>query len=61
MLTQDENIVDMDFAVLWKIKNAKNFLFNIRDPELTVKAVAESAMREVAGQTSFDDPIRQNR
>ena len=57
MLTQDENIVDMDFAVLWKIKNAKNFLFNIRDPELTVKAVAESAMREVAGQTSFDDAV----
>jgi modulator of FtsH protease HflK len=57
MLTQDENIVDMDFAVLWKIKNAKDFLFNIRDPELTVKAVAESAMREVAGQTSFDDAV----
>ncbi|HAT35811.1 MAG TPA: FtsH protease activity modulator HflK [Rhodospirillaceae bacterium] len=57
MLTQDENIVDMDFAVLWKIKNAKNYLFNIRDPELTVKAVAESSMREVVGQTSFDDAV----
>lgn len=57
MLTQDENIVDMDFAVLWKIKNAKDYLFNIRDPELTVKAVAESSMREVVGQTSFDDAV----
>jgi membrane protease subunit HflK len=57
MLTQDENIVDMDFAVLWKIKNAKDYLFNIRDPELTVKAVAESAMREVVGQTKFDAAV----
>jgi membrane protease subunit HflK len=57
MLTQDENIVDMDFAVLWKIKNARDYLFNIRDPEMTVKAVGESAMREVVGQTSFDDAV----
>ena len=57
MLTQDENIVDMDFAVLWRIKNGINYLFNIRDPEGTVKVVAESAMREVVGQTSFDDAV----
>jgi membrane protease subunit HflK len=47
----------MDFAVLWKIKNARDYLFNIRDPEMTVKAVGESAMREVVGQTSFDDAV----
>ena len=57
MLTQDENIVDMDFAVLWRIKNGTDYLFNIRDPEGTVKVVAESAMREVVGQTSFDDAV----
>lgn len=50
MLTGDENIVDIDFEVQWKIANAPDFLFNIRDPEETVKAVAESAMREVIGK-----------
>ena len=49
MLTGDENIVDVDFTVLWRIKpdGVGNFLFNIQNPEGTVKAVAESAMREV--------------
>src|SRR5579864_8207925 len=49
MLTGDENIVDVDFSVLWKVKpNAVgDFLFNIQSPEGSVKAVAESAMREV--------------
>jgi modulator of FtsH protease HflK len=51
MLTGDENIVDVDFTVLWLIKpdGAGDFLFNIYQPEVTVKAVAESAMREVIG------------
>ncbi len=55
MLTGDENIVDVDFVVLWKIKpdQAKDFLFNIQYPELTVKAVAESAMREVIGRSNI--------
>ncbi len=53
MLTGDENIVDVNFEVQWKIMNAPNFLFNVRDPEDTVKAVAESAMREVVGQTEI--------
>jgi len=53
ILTGDENIVDMDFTVLWRISNAEDFLFNIRSPETTVKAAAESAMREVVGQESF--------
>jgi len=55
MLTGDENIVDVDFSVLWKVKPnfVGDFLFNIRDPEGTVKAVAESAMREVVGRTNL--------
>ena len=51
MLTGDENIVDIDFTVFWVIKDAGNFLFNIQRPEVTVKAVAESAMREIIGKT----------
>jgi membrane protease subunit HflK len=56
MLTGDENIVDVDFAVLWKIKptGVGNFLFNIQNPEGTVKAVAESAMREVIGRSEIE-------
>src|ERR1700761_4370996 len=55
MLTGDENIVDVDFAVLWRIKpkGAADFLFNIQNPEGTVKAVAESAMREVIGRSNI--------
>lgn len=51
MLTGDENIVDIHFEVQWKISDAPNFLFNVREPEETVKAVAESAMREVIGKS----------
>ncbi len=57
ILTGDQNIVDIDFTVLWKIKDAGNYLFNIRNPDVTVKVVAESAMREVVGQTSFDRAV----
>src|SRR3982750_3378252 len=55
MLTGDENIVDVDFTVLWRIKpnGVGNYLFNIQNPEGTVKAVAESAMREVVGRTNI--------
>jgi modulator of FtsH protease HflK len=55
MLTGDENIVDIDFAVLWKVKPASvgDYLFNIQNPEGTVKAVAESAMREVIGRSNI--------
>jgi len=55
MLTSDQNIADVDFTVQWRIANAGEFLFNIRDPEETVRAGAESAMREVVGQTALDD------
>ena len=54
ILTGDQNIVDIDFTVQWKIKDAGKYLFNIRDPRATVKVAAESAMREVVGQREFD-------
>jgi membrane protease subunit HflK len=56
MLTGDENIVDVDFSVFWIIKpvgGASQYLFNIQNPEGTVKAVAESAMREVVGRSEI--------
>ncbi len=55
MLTGDENIVDVDFAVQWRVKpdGLGDFLFNIQAPEGTVKAVAESAMREVIGRSQI--------
>jgi modulator of FtsH protease HflK len=57
MLSGDENIVDVDFSVFWKIKpeakGVEDYLFNIQQPEGTVKAVAESAMREVIGRSSL--------
>ena len=55
MLTGDENIVDVDFTVLWRIKpdGVGNFLFNIQNPEGTVKAVAESAMRDLIGRSTI--------
>jgi membrane protease subunit HflK len=57
MLTGDENIVDVDFTVLWLVKptGTGDFLFNIQQPEGTVKAVAESAMREVVGRSDSRD------
>jgi membrane protease subunit HflK len=54
MLTGDENIVDIDFVVFWQISNAPDYLFNIQNPEGTVKDVAESAMREIVGQSDIE-------
>src|SRR5579863_847284 len=55
MLTGDENIVDINFFVLWHIKDATDYLFNLPDPDgsVTVKSAAESAMREVIGHTEI--------
>lgn len=53
MLTGDENIVDISFSVFWRIKYAPDFLFKIEDPERTVKAIAESSMREVVGKSNI--------
>ena len=61
MLTGDENIVDIGFTVFWKIKGAIPFLFGTRDPEALVKVVAESAMREVVGQTPIQKALTEGR
>jgi modulator of FtsH protease HflK len=61
MLTGDENIVDINFVLLWQIKDAGQFLFNIRDPETTVKAVAESVMREIIGKTPIVEATTEGR
>jgi len=61
MLSGDQNIVDLDFTVLWRVANAADFTFKVLDPEETVKAVAESAMREAAGQAKFDIAAGQGR
>jgi membrane protease subunit HflK len=53
MLTSDEAIVDLDFMVQWHVSNAEAFVFNVAKPEETVKAVAESAMREVVGRSQL--------
>jgi membrane protease subunit HflK len=61
MLTGDENIVDVDFVVFWQIKNAADYLFNIQNPEGTVKDVAESAMREIVGQSDIEPILTEAR
>jgi membrane protease subunit HflK len=61
MLTGDENIVDVDFSVQWVISDAADFLFNIENQESTVKAVAESAMREVIGNSNLEQILTQGR
>ncbi|PPR10191.1 MAG: Modulator of FtsH protease HflK [Alphaproteobacteria bacterium MarineAlpha11_Bin1] len=61
MLTGDQNIIDIDFVVQWRIKNAPNFLFNIRDPETTVKLAAESSIREIVGQTPLEEVLATKR
>ncbi|MDR3437676.1 FtsH protease activity modulator HflK [Telmatospirillum sp.] len=65
MLTGDENIIDINFSVFWKIGDQPNdpekYLFNIRDPEGTVKLVAESAIREIIGQLPIRAPLFENR
>ena len=54
MLTGDQNIVDVNFTVLYKIKDAGKFLFKLRNPETTVKDMSESVMREIVGQRDLE-------
>jgi modulator of FtsH protease HflK len=54
MLTEDENIIDLQFAVQYKLKNAKEFLFNNRDTEKAVRSVTETVIREVAGKSKWE-------
>lgn len=61
MLTGDENIIDINLAVFWKINDAVAYLFNTRDPDGLVKAVAESSIREVMGRTPIQPALTQLR
>jgi membrane protease subunit HflK len=53
MLTGDENIVDLSFTVQWKVSDAAKYVFNVREPDTVIRAVGESAMREVVGRTAL--------
>ena len=61
MLTGDENIIDIDVAIFWRINDASAFLFNTANPETLVRAVAESSMREVIGRTPIQPALTQAR
>ena len=61
MLTCDENIIDIQFVVIWKISDAGQFVFNVRDQEATVKSAAEAAMREIVGQSNFERMLTADR
>jgi modulator of FtsH protease HflK len=61
MLTGDENIVDINFVVFWRIKDAQKYLFNIQKPNVTVKEVAESAMRDVVGHSNIQPLLTSER
>ncbi|MEP3635672.1 MAG: FtsH protease activity modulator HflK [Paracoccaceae bacterium] len=61
MLTRDENIVDIDFQVVWNITEPDKFLFNLRDARPTIRAVAESAMREIIAQSELAPVLNRDR
>ncbi len=61
MLTGDENIVNIDFSVFWVIKDAGKFLFKIQDPQGTVKAASETAMREVIAKSKIQPILTEGR
>lgn len=61
MLTEDENIVDIEFAVQYRISNAADYLFNVKDPEITIGQATESAIREIVGKSTLDFVITEGR
>lgn len=61
MLTRDENIVDIDFQVVWNVSDPEKFLFNLRDPDLTIQSVAESSMREIIAQSPLAPILNRDR
>jgi len=61
MLTDDENIVDLQFAVQYIVKDARAFLFNVRRPDETAMQIAETAMREVIGKSKMDGILYESR
>lgn len=61
MLTGDENIVDINLTIVWRIKNAKDYLFNMRSPDQTVRVAAQSVLREIVGQSEMQPIITGDR
>ncbi len=61
MLTEDENIIDIEFAVQYKVKDPSAYLFNVRDPQETVLQATESAVREIVGKSTLDFVITEGR
>ncbi|CAD0183379.1 Modulator of FtsH protease HflK [Ruegeria sp. THAF57] len=61
MLTGDENVVDIDYQVVWNISDPARFLFNLRDPRQTIRAVSESAMREIIAQSELAPILNRDR
>lgn len=61
MLTRDENIVDIRIAVQYQVKDPREYLFNVRDPDLTLKQATESAIREVIGKSNMDFVLTEGR
>ena len=61
MLTQDQNIVDVQFAVQYTLKSPEEFLFNNKDPKEAVRQVAETAMREIVGKSKMDFVLYEGR
>lgn len=61
MLTGDENIVDIDFQVVWNISDAQRYLFNLAEPRDTIRAVSESVMREIVGRSLLSPILNRDR
>jgi membrane protease subunit HflK len=61
MLTQDENIIDVKFAIQYRVKDAGAYLFNARDPDRILRDVTESSVREVVGRSTMDFVITEGR
>jgi membrane protease subunit HflK len=61
MITGDENIVDIDFVVFWRIADAGAYLFNLAEPDETIKVAAEAVMREIIGQTAIQTALTEGR
>ena len=61
MLTRDQNIVDMEFQVVWNIEDASKYLFNLADPNDTIRAVSESAMRDIIARSELAPVLNRDR
>ncbi|MEW5756842.1 MAG: FtsH protease activity modulator HflK [Pseudomonadota bacterium] len=61
MLTQDENIVDIKLAVQYRVKSASDYLFNLQNPDDTLREVTESALREIVGKSTMDFVLTEGR